>query len=362
MKILQIAAATLFTLLASPSVGQERVLNVFNWSDYIDPSVLAAFSKETGIRVIYDTYDSNERLETRLMAGNSGYDIVVPSATFMQRQIKAGIYQKLDRSKLKNAANIWKEIDVRLAQFDPGNEYAINYMWFTTGLAYNVDKIKIVLGKPQIESWDVLFEKSSLQKLADCGVYMLDSPEDMFAIAMTKLGTNPDDISRQNLQNATDLLGRMRPHIKKFHSSEYINALANGDICLAVAWAGDAYQARNRAREANNKIDIAYVIPREGTLMSLDNLVIPKDAKNVEAAYLFIDFLLRPDVAARNSTVTNFANGVLPSQKHLPAEILANPSIYPDQAMMQRIYSVQSRTSEIQRQIARSWIRVKTGR
>lgn len=357
-----LAAMAVLASLACPAMAQQGELRVFNWSDYIDPKVLEQFRAETGIRVIYDTYDSNERLETRLLAGNSGYDIAVPSGTFLQRQIKAGIYQKLDRSRLKNAANIWKDIDARLAAYDPGNEYAINYMWFTTGLAYNVEKVKARIGLEKLESWDALFNEENLSKLADCGVYVLDSPEDMFAIAMKKLGMDPDSDSRDDIAKATQLLSGLRKHARKFHSSEYINALANGDICLAVAWAGDAYQARNRAREAKNNVGIDYLIPREGTLMSMDNIAILKDARNVEAAYKFIDFLLRPDIAARNTALTNFANGSEASIIHVPGEIRQNPSIYPDTAMMKRLFTMQARDAATQRLLARNWIRIKTGR
>lgn len=347
---------------AGHAVAQQRELRVFNWSDYIDPKVLEQFSKETGIRVIYDTYDSNERLETRVLAGNTGYDVVVPSGTFLQRQIRAGVYQKIDRSRLKNAGNIWKEIDQRMAAYDPGNEYAINYMWFTTGLAYNVQKIRARIGDTPVDSWDFLFDEDKLSKLASCGVYVLDSPEDLFAIALKRLGLDPDNVSRENLDKAAALLSRIRKHVKKFHSSEYINALANGDICLAVAWAGDAFQAGNRAREAGKDYEIAYTIPKEGTLMSMDSIAILKDAKNISEAYEFIDFLLRPEVAAQNTVITNFANAVAASKKLIPAAIVNNPAIYPDEQMMKRLFSVQARDNATQRLIARSWIRVKTGR
>ena len=360
-KTMAVILASMFCAV-SHAGAQQRELRVFNWSDYIDPRVLEQFSKETGIRVIYDTYDSNERLETRVLAGNTGYDIVVPSGTFLQRQIRAGVYQKIDRSRLKNAGNIWKDIDQRLAAYDPGNEYAINYMWFTTGLAYNVQKVKARIGDIPLDSWDFLFDDDKLSKLASCGVYVLDSPEDLFAVAMKRLGLDPDNVSRENLEKATELLARMGKHVKKFHSSEYINALANGDICLAVAWAGDAFQARNRAREAGKDYEIAYSIPKEGTLMSMDSIAILKDAKNVEAAYRFIDFLLRPEIAAQNTVITNFANSVAASRQFIPGAIVNNPAIYPDEQMMQRLFSVQARDITTQRLIARSWIRVKTGR
>ena len=245
-----------FATLAAPALAQEKVVNVYNWSDYIDPKALDDFSKETGIKVVYDTYDSNETLETKLLAGNTGYDVVVPSATFLQRQIKAGVYQKLDKSKLPNLKGMWPEVMARLAAYDPGNQYAVNYMWFTTGIAFNVDKAKQRMGGKPIDSWDTVFKPENLRKFADCGVYMLDSPEDVFTSELKYLGVNPDSKNPADIKRAADALMRVKPFVKKFHSSEYINALANGDICLAVGWAGDTFPARARAKEAGNGVDI----------------------------------------------------------------------------------------------------------
>lgn len=361
---MKVIAAVLTIMLGTicGAQAQQKILNVYNWSDYIDPKLLARFTEETGIKVTYDTYDSNEILETKLMAGNSGYDIVVPSGSFLQRQIRAGVYQKLDRSRLKNAGNIWPQIDRQLANYDPGNEHAINYMWFTTGLAYDERKVTAISGGKLLNTWDIIFRPEELKKYAACGVYVLDSPEDLFSIALKYLGHDVNSTDPAQINAAADLLAKMRPNVKKFHSSEYINALANGDICLAVAWAGDAYQARNRAREAGKSIDIKYVIPSQGTLMSMDSIAIPKDARNVAEAYAFIDFLLRPDVAAQNTQVTNYANGVLASHPLIPTEILSDPSIYPDAQMMQQLFTVKPRDPASQRLVTRAWTRVKTGR
>jgi putrescine transport system substrate-binding protein len=358
------ALVALALLLAAvvPSAAQEKVVNVYNWSDYIDPKVLEDFTKATGIRVVYDTYDSNEVLETKLLAGRTGYDIVVPSATFLERQIQAGVYQKLDRTKLKNYGNLWPQVMQRLAAYDPGNQYAVNYMWFTTGIAVNVAKAKARFGDKPIDSWDYVFDPAKIKKFADCGVYLLDSPEDIFTAALKWLGLNPDSKNPADIRRAAEAVARIRPYVKKFHSSEYINALANGDICLAVGWAGDVFQARNRAREAGNGVDIAYAIPKEGTLMSLDNLAIPKDAPHVAEAYAFIDYLLRPDIAARNTNVTNFANGVLASKPLLDKAVANNPEIYPDDATMQRLFTVTTPNLRTQKLITREWTRVKTGR
>lgn len=357
-----VAAALALFLAANPAFAQQRLLNIFNWSDYIDARLIDEFSKETGIRVTYDTYDSNEVLEAKLLAGRSGYDLVVPSGTFLQRQIEAGLLQPIDRSKLRNSGAIWAQIDRRLATYDPGNRYAINYAWFTTGIAYDVAKAKARLGGQQITSWDIIFKPENLRKFADCGVYVLDSPEDIFAIALAYLGLNPDSKSQTDIAKASALLQKVRGSIRKFHSSEYINALANGDICLAIGWSGDTLQARSRAREARNGVEIEYVIPKEGTLMSLDNIAIPKDAANVVEAYAFIDFILRPENAARNTTVTNFANGVEASKGMLPAEVQTNPLIYPDDATMKRLFAVRPADRQTQRIITREWTRIKSGR
>ena len=349
-------------MLAAPALAQEKVVNVYNWSDYIDPKALDDFSKETGIKVVYDTYDSNETLETKLLAGNTGYDVVVPSATFLQRQIKAGVYQKLDKSKLPNLKGMWPEVMARLAAYDPGNQYAVNYMWFTTGIAFNVDKAKQRMGGKPIDSWETVFKPENLRKFADCGVYMLDSPEDVFTSELKYLGANPDSKNPADIKRAADALMRVKPFVKKFHSSEYINALANGDICLAVGWAGDTFQARARAKEAGNGVDIDYVVPKEGALMSLDNLAIPKDAPHVAEAYAFIDFLLRPEIAARNTAATNFANGVIASKPLIDKEILDNPSIYPREDGLKNLFVVSPYDQATQKIVTREWTRVKTGK
>jgi putrescine transport system substrate-binding protein len=348
--------------MAQARAAEQPVVNVFNWSDYVAPGVLDDFTRETGIKVVYDTYDSNETLETKLLAGHTGYDVVVPSATFLQRQIAAHLYQKLDPSKLPNWKNLWPQIMSRLATYDPGNQYAVNYMWFTTGIAFNAEQAQRRLGADAITSWDDVFKPDLVRRFADCGVYMLDSPEDMFASALRYLGLNPDSKALGDIHRAAEVIDRVRRSVKKFNSSEYINALANGDICLAVAWSGDAFQARARAKEAGNGVDVRYVIPREGALLSLDNLAIPADAPHPDAAYRFINFLLRPDIAARNTNETHFANGVVASKPLVNTDILRNPAIYPDDAAMKRLFTVTTNDLSVQRSVTREWTRVKTGR
>ena len=231
------ATAAVLTLLTVTANAQERVVNVYNWSDYIDNSIIEDFTKETGIKVVYDVYDSNEILETKLLAGGSGYDVVVPTASpFLARQIQAGVYQKLDKSKLPNIVNMWDTVSERVAKFDPGNEYSVNYMWGTTGIGYNTKKVKEALGVDKIDSWDAVFKPENIAKLAGCGVYVLDSPTDIFPTVLNYLGLKPDSTAPEDITDAVGVLLTSLPSIRKFHSSEYIYALANGDICVAVGY------------------------------------------------------------------------------------------------------------------------------
>jgi putrescine transport system substrate-binding protein len=357
-----ICAAGVFN---NPAAAQ-RTVNVYNWSDYIAPSVIDGFTKETGIRVRYDTFDSNDTLETKLLAGKSGYDVVVPTAYFMERQIKIGIFQKLDKAKLPNLANLWPQIAARLALYDPGNQYAVNYMWGTTGIGYNRKSAREALapGKdgPAIESWDIVFRPEYISRFKDCGVHMLDSSDDVLPVALVYLGLDPNSTAEADLQRSADLVSRVRPFVRKFHSSEYVNALASGEICLVVGYSGDVKQAQKRATEAKNNIEIAYVIPKEGAQLWFDNLAIPRDARNVAEAYAFIDYLQKPEVAAANSNYVSYANGNLASQKLIDPALLNDKSVYPDEAVMQRLFTVNAHDPKTERLMNRLWIRVKTGR
>ncbi len=348
---------------AAAQAGKERVVNVYNWSDYIDPAVLADFSKQTGIKVQYDTFDANETLETKLLAGKSGYDVVVPTAYFLERQIKAGVFQKLDKAKLPNLINVWPEIARRLASYDPGNQYAVNYMWGTTGIGFNVKKVRELLGpEGRIDSWDTVFKPENIARFKACGVHMLDSADDILPAALHYLGLDPNSTDPKELERAAELLAKVRPAVRKFHSSEYLNALASGEICLVVGWSGDVKQAQKRAAEAKNGVDIGYVIPKEGTQMFFDNLAIPKDAPHAGEAHELINYLLRPEVAARNSDLVAYANGNLASQKFIAKAVLDDRGIFPDAATTARLYTVHARDAKAQRLLNRLWTRVKTGR
>ncbi len=362
---IRLAVLAAVCVAITPAHGQpkERILNVYNWSDYIAPTVVEDFTKQTGIKVRYDTFDSNDTLETKLLAGKSGYDVVVPTAYFLERQIRAGVFQKLDKARMPNLANMWPELSQRLAAYDPGNQYAVNYMWGTTGIGYNLRKTREVLGaNGTIDSWDIVFKPESLAKFKDCGVHLLDSSDDILAAALHYLGLDPNSANETDLQTAAALVMKIRPYVRKFHSSEYLNALASGEICLAVGFSGDIKQAQKRAAEAKNGVDIAYAIPKEGAQLWFDNLAIPRDARNVAEAEDFINYLQRPEVAAKNTNFISYANGNVASQKFIDKAILDDKGIYPDEATMRRLYTISAHDPKTQRLINRLWTRIKTGK
>ena len=341
----------------SAAAQSARVVNVYNWSDYIEPKVIEHFTKETGIKVQYDTFDANETLETKLLAGKSGYDVVVPTGYFLERQIKAGVFQKLDKNKLKNLGNVWPEVASRLAAYDPGNQYAVNYMWGTTGIGFNAKSVRDRLGPDgKIDSWDIVFKPENLAKFKDCGIHMLDSADDILPAALGYLGLDPNSIKPADLEKAADLVSKIRPNVRKFHSSEYLGAMASGEICFVVGWSGDIMQARK------NGIEIGYAIPKEGAQMFFDNLAIPADAKNVAEAYELINYLYRPEVAAKNSDFLSYANGNLASQKLIDPKIFNDRNIYPDEATIKKLFVITARDPATQRVINRLWTMVKTGR
>jgi putrescine transport system substrate-binding protein len=360
-QLLWSAASLLAGAMTLPAHAADKVVNLYDWSDYLDPSVIDDFTKDTGIKVVYDVFDSNEILDTKLLTGGSGYDVVVPSASFLARQVGASVFQKLDRSKLPNIANMWDVIEQRTAKYDPGNQYSVNYMWGTVGLGYNTSKIKAALGVDRLDSWEVFFDPDKLKKLADCGVYVVDSPTEILPITMNYLGLNPESTSPKDFGKAEEALMRIRPDVRKIESSEYINALADGDICLAIGWSGDVLKARDRAAQAGNGVTIAYSIPREGTVMWFDQLAIPADAPHVDEADAFINYLMKPEVAAKNTNYVFFANGNKASQKFVEKSILADRSIYPDDATLKKLFTVFPYDPKTQRVATRTWTKIVTG-
>lgn len=348
-------------LISCANPADEKVVNVYNWSDYIDRSILNQFTAETGIKVIYDVYDSNDVLETKLLAGHSNYDVVVPTADFLSRQIEAGVYRKLDKSKLPNLANMWDLISKRTSAYDPDNAYSVNYMWGTIGIGYNVEKIKQRLPNAPVNSWKLFFDPKTLAKFADCGVQVLDSPNEIIPAALNYLGENPDSKNPAVIAKAEAVLMGIRPYIQKFHSSEYIDALANGDICLAVGYSGDILQARNRAIEAGKNVDVTYIVPDEGAVIWADQMAIPADAPHPDNAHVFINYMMRPEVIAKSSNYVSYANGNKAAQKFLSPDVINNPSVYPSAAAMARLYTISPYEMKVQRELTRIWTRVVTG-
>ena len=358
MKKIALLLAT--TTFASAAFAEE--VRVYNWSDYIDEDLLTKFEEETGIDLIYDVFDSNEVLETKMLAGSSGYDVVVPSGTFLQRQITAGAFQPLDFTKLPNAVNLWDVIQDRTAQYDPGNAYSINYMWGTTGLGVNVGKVQEILGEDApINSLELVFNPENMEKLAACGVHFLDAPAEIIPAALNYIGEDPDSQDPDVIAKTEDVLLAVRPYIQKFHSSEYINALANGDICVAFGWSGDILQARDRAAEAENGVEIAYNAPVEGALMWFDQMAIPVDAPNVDAAHTFLNFILDAQNMADASNYVYYANGNLASQALLVADVIGDTAIYPDAATLEKLYTTTPYGSRVQRTVTRLWTKIKSG-
>ncbi len=359
----RLAAAALLTLASLlPAAAQDKVVHVYNWSDYIDPTVLEDFTKETGIKVVYDVYDKNETVEAKLLAGKSGYDVIAPSATFLQRFIEQKLLLPLDGAKLPNLKNQWPQIQKNIAVYDPGNRFGVPYMWGTVGIGVNVQKVKEVLGDSPVNTWDLLLDPKIIGKLKACGVYVLDAPEDVLPAALRALKLDPNSKKADDIRKASAALVKVRTNVRKFHSSEYINALANGDICMAVGYSGDVLQAKKRAEEAKNGVEIAYVIPREGAQVAIDSFAIPVDAPHPAEALAFIDFMLRPEIAARNVNVVAFASGNLAAKEKIKPEILANKGVYPDDATMARLFTITPYDDRLQKVVTREWTRVLTGK
>ncbi len=346
--------------LAGAAVADE--VRVYNWSDYIDESLLTKFEEETGLKLIYDVFDSNEVLETKMLAGSSGYDVVVPSGTFLQRQISAGAFQKLDPAQLPNAGNLWDVVEKRTAQYDPDNAYSINYMWGTTGIGVNVGRVQEILGPDApIGSLSLIFDPANMEKLQECGVHFLDAPVEIIPAALKFIGEDPDSHDPDIIAKAEPILSAVAPFVQKFHSSEYINALANGDICVAFGWSGDILQARDRAAEADNGVVISYSAPSEGALMWFDQMAIPVDAPNPEGAHKFLNFIMDAQNMAAASNYVYYANGNLASKEFLIEDVIGDPAIYPDDATLENLYTTTPYPARVQRTVTRMWTKVKSG-
>jgi putrescine transport system substrate-binding protein len=344
-----------------PPAKADGELNVYNWSDYIGENTIANFEKEYNVKVRYDMYDGNETLEAKLVLGNTGYDIVFPSSSFFARQIKAGIYRKLDRSKLTNWSNLDQWVLSKQAQYDPGNVYAVPYMWGTNGFTYNVDMIKERMPDAPVDSLSMIFDPQVVSKFQDCGVSFLDSPEDVYQLALAYMGKDPLSQNPDDIVAATEMLMKVRPYIRLFDAQQYLNSLPNSDICLAMTWSGDYAVAAGRAEEAGIEIDLQYTVPKEGSNIWFDAMLIPKDAPNPDNAHLFLNYMLRPDVIAECTNYTYYANGNAASKNLVLPEILEDPAIYPDAETQKRMFPAVVRDEAVQRVITREWTRLKTG-
>lgn len=341
----------------------ENVLNVYNWSDYIAEDTLAKFTKATGIKVSYDVYDSNDVLEAKLLAGSTGYDIVVPSLVFLARQIKAGIFQKLNKDAIPNLRNLDPDINSLATLHDRDNSYSVTYMWGTTGIGYNVQKVKERLGADTpLDSWGLLMDPDTVAKLADCGVTALDAADEGVLAALTYSGLAPQSQRASDINKAFETFSKARPHIRYFNSSQYINDLANGNVCLSLGWSGDILIARDRAIEANNGIEIKYLIPKEGALLWIDLMAIPSDAPHPENAHKFINFILEPQITAGITNYVNYANGNAASTPFIDEAILNDPGVYPSKATRKALFIAPLYSPRTDRLLARQWTKLKTGK
>jgi len=358
----RVLLASLSLLACAVAQADDKLVRFYNWSDYMDPQTLKDFQKDSGIKVQYDVFDTNEMLEAKLLSGHSGYDLVVPSSQFLTKQIKAGVYQPLDRSKLPN----WSHLDPRLMQrleaADPGNKYAVPYMWGTVGIGYNYDKVKAALGADApLDSWDLVFKPQNLAKLHDCGVAFLDAPVKIIPQALHYLGLDPNSRNPDDYKKASALLQKLAPSVTYFHSSRYPTDLANGDICVAIGYSGDVMQAQSRAKDAGKHIDIRYVIPKEGANLWFDMLAIPRDAQNPAGALALVNYLLQPQVIAPVSDYVGYANPNKDATALLDPKVRDNPGIYPGDAVIDKLFVSADLPPNIQRVITREWTRIKTG-
>jgi putrescine transport system substrate-binding protein len=360
---LKASALALGTMVGLSGVAsaQDQVVNVYNWSDYIAEDTIANFEKQTGITVRYDVFDSNEVLEAKMLAGNSGYDVVVPTSTFLARQIQAGVFQELDKSAMPNWDNLDDTLLGGLEAMDPGNSYGMPYMWGTTGFAYNKKMIAERMPDAPVDSWDMMLDPDVVKNFADCGVAFLDAPTEVVPAAMNYMGADPAGQDAEVMEKAMAHMDKIRPHIKYFHSSQVINDLANGDICITMGWSGDMLQAQARAAEAGQGVDIAYVIPNEGALLWTDMMAIPKDAPNADNAHTFLNYLMDAKVIAGVSNYVFYANANEAATEFVVDEVKNDPAVYPSKETMKNLYSIKPWGPRFQRSATRAWTKLKTG-
>lgn len=338
-----------------------NVVNIYNWGDYIDPALKDQFQKETGITVVYDVFDSNETLEGKLLSGNTGYDLVVPSIQFLARQVKAGVYRKLDKEKIPNLSNLDPAMLKLIESSDPGNVYGVPYLWASNGIIYNPVKVRETLGIDAIDSWSAVFDVENIEKLSKCGVAFLESPDEIFPAVLQYLGKDPNTTDLKDYKEASDLLEKVKPYVTYFNSSKYVSDLANENICLAIGYSGDPALINLRADEAGNGVHVNFAVPKEGSKLSVDMMAIPADSKNPENAEKFINFVLKPKVMAAITNYVHYPNAVPGSKQFTLPDISNDPVIYPSGDVAQRLVVIKSRSPELVRFITRSWNKIKSG-
>ena len=347
--------------LGASSAGGAKDLNLYIWSDYLAPNTLPDFEKQTGVKVHAAYFDTNETLETKLLAGSSGFDIVVPTASYFERQIKAGAFLVLDKSKLPNFKNMDPQLMAKVALHDPDNRHGVIYLWGTNGIGYNEKMVKALMPDAPLDSWRLVFDPAVAAKVAKCGISLLDSPAEMLRAVYNYLGKNPNSQSSDDLAQAAAVLSKIRPFIRNFSSSEYIEALANGDLCISVGYNGDVMQARDRSREANKGIEIKYAVPKEGSILWFDMLAIPKDAPDPESAYAFMNYIMTPQVIADISNFKRYANANAASQALVLPAVKDDPGIYPPLDQRQSLAVQLADSPDQTRAITRVWQKFKTG-
>ncbi len=346
---------------ANPGAGEEKLLNVYSWTDYIAPDTVADFERETGIKVRYDTYESNEVLETKLLTGHTNYDIVVPTDTFFERLVRVGVFRKLDAEEIPNRINLDPDILGRLALHDPGNAHALPYLWSTVGLGYDVDQVARRLGHAPAASWSLLFEPANAAKLRDCGISVIDSPAEVFAAALIYLGRDPNSRDPADAAAALSLLMKIRPYVRSIETTQYIGELANGSLCLTLGWSGDVLQARARAREAGKGVQIGYLLPGEGSLLETDMMAIPSDAPHPHNAQAWLNYLMRPQVMAAITNAVQYPNGNAAALAYVDARIKTDPGIYPPTAVRAKLHALASPAPDYARLQTRLWTEFRTG-
>ncbi len=365
-KTASVLALSLAAVMPAAHAQSQDVVHFYNWADYIAEDTVSRFTKETGIKVVSDIFDSGDTLEAKLLTGNSGYDVVVPGVFYMARQTQAGVYMPLDKNELPNTKHLDKGIMASLSGLDKDNKYGVPYLWGTTGIGYNIDLVKKYLGEDApVDSWDLVFKPENMKKLAACGVTFINSADEVFPLVLNYLGQDPNSEKKSDYKKnsaGAKLLRDVKPYIKQFSSTTYISDLASGEICVAVGYNGDMLQARARAEEAGNGINIAYTIPKEGTSMWFDMLAIPSDAKNAAAAHKFVNFLMRPDVIADVTNYVWYANPNTSATKLLDKDISSDAGIYPSDEVRKNLFTQNIRKPKLNKMLNRLWVDVKTGR